>query len=113
MLALAIAGELALSSPATWPAWAIGSNSRLCLISVAVLSVAPLAALLAALRAGAPRLPAMAGAVAGLLAGSLAATLYATHCVDDSPLFVALWYPPPIALATLVGAVAGHRMLRW
>jgi hypothetical protein len=55
----------------------------------------------------------MAGAVAGLLAGSLAATLYATHCVDDSPLFVALWYPPPIALATLVGAVAGHRMLRW
>jgi hypothetical protein len=113
MLALAIAGELALSSPAAWPAWAIGSNSRLCLVSIAVLSVAPLAALLAALRAGAPRSPAMAGAVAGLLAGCLAATLYATHCIDDSPLFVALWYPPPIALATLAGAIAGHRMLRW
>jgi hypothetical protein len=113
MLALAITGELVLSPPATWPAWAIGSNSRLCLVSIAVLSVAPLAALLAALRAGAPRSPAMAGAVAGLLAGSLAAALYATHCVDDSPLFVALWYPPPIALATLAGAAAGHRMLRW
>jgi hypothetical protein len=39
--------------------------------------------------------------------------LYATHCVDDSPFFVAIWYPPPIALATLAGAIAGHRMLRW
>jgi len=113
MLALAVAGELAVSPASAWPASAIGSNSRLCLASIAVLSVAPLSALLPALRAGAPRSPAMAGAVAGLLAGSLAAFLYATHCVDDSPLFVALWYPPPVALAALVGAAAGQRVLRW
>jgi hypothetical protein len=55
----------------------------------------------------------MAGALAGLLAGSVGASLYAIHCTDDSPLFVALWYPPPIALAALAGAVTGYRLLRW
>jgi hypothetical protein len=78
-----------------------------------VLSVAPLVALLAAMRAGAPRSPAMAGAVAGLLAGGLGAVLYAIHCPDDSPLFVGLWYVPAIALVVLAGAAAGSRALRW
>ena len=113
MLALAIGAELAASPAATWPMWAVGKNSRLCLMSIAIMSVAPLVAALAALRAGAPRSPTAAGAVAGLLAGSVGATLYALHCPDDSPLFVALWYPPPIALATLAGAAAGSRLLRW
>jgi hypothetical protein len=70
-------------------------------------------ALLVALRAGAPQSPAMAGAVAGLLAGSLAALLYAIHCFDDSPLFVARWYLPAIAVVVLAGAAAGARALRW
>ena len=78
-----------------------------------VLSIAPLAALLVALRAGAPRSPAMAGAAAGLLAGGLAAMLYAIHCPDDSPLFVALWYVPAVALVALAGAAVGSRVLRW
>ena len=113
LLALAVAYELAMISPDQWHARAIGSNSRICLIAVPLLSIAPLVALLAALRAGAPSSPLTAGAVAGLLAGALAATLYATHCFDDSPLFVALWYTPAIALMVLLGAVAGHRLLRW
>ena len=70
-------------------------------------------ALLVALRAGAPRSPAMAGAAAGLLAGGLGAVLYAIHCADDSPLFVALWYVPAVALVVLAGAAAGSRVLRW
>jgi hypothetical protein len=70
-------------------------------------------ALLFALRAGAPRSAASAGAAAGLLAGGLAAALYATHCPDDSPLFVALWYIPAIALVASVGAACGSRLLRW
>jgi hypothetical protein len=65
------------------------------------------------MRAGAPRSPGIAGAAAGLLAGSLAATLYALHCFDDSPLFVAFWYVPAIALVMLGGAAAGSRALRW
>jgi hypothetical protein len=113
ILALAIGAELAVSPASSWPVRAIGSNSQICLVSVTLMSAAPLVALLVALRAGAPRSPATAGAVAGLLAGSLGATLYAFHCFDDSPLFVALWYAPPIALAVLAGAAAGARLLRW
>ena len=113
LLALTVAFELATMAPDQWFARAVGSNSRICLMAVPVLSIAPLLALLAALRAGAPRSPLMAGAVAGLLAGALAASLYAMHCVDDSPLFVALWYTPAIAIVTLLGAVAGRRVLRW
>jgi hypothetical protein len=69
--------------------------------------------MLIALRAGAPRSTALAGTVAGLIAGGLGATLYATHCTDDSPLFVALWYPIGIALVALAGRIAGERLLRW
>ncbi len=43
--------------------------SRICLVSIPMLSIAPLVALLIALRAGAPRSPSAAGAVAGGLAG--------------------------------------------
>jgi hypothetical protein len=69
--------------------------------------------MLVALRRGAPLRPGIAGAVAGLCAGGLGAALYATHCIDDSPLFVAVWYSLAIAVVSLVGAVAGSRMLRW
>jgi hypothetical protein len=84
-----------------------------CLASIPLLSMAPLAAMLVALRAGAPRSAGLAGAVTGLIAGGIGATLYATNCTDDSPLFVALWYPIAIALVALAGAVIGGRLLRW
>jgi hypothetical protein len=115
LLALAIAAgwELSFSPVATWSARAIGSNSKLCVVSIIAMSIAPLSALLLALRAGAPSSPGMAGAAAGLAAGGLAATLYATHCTDDSPMFVALWYIPAVLVITLVGAAAGRRVLRW
>lgn len=68
---------------------------------------------LLALRHGAPTSPALAGAVAGLAAGGLAATFYAAHCTDDSPLFVATWYPLAIAMLAAAGAVAGRLAVRW
>lgn len=113
MLVLAVGGELAASGGNAWWTRAVGTNSRLCLTAITLLSVAPLVSLLVAMRAGAPRSPGIAGAAAGLLAGSLAATLYALHCFDDSPLFVAFWYVPAIALVMLAGAAAGSRALRW
>lgn len=113
LLALAIGAEVTTSPASSWSARAIGSNSRLCLVSITTLSVAPLVILLIALRAGAPRSPATAGAAAGVLAGGLAAALYAIHCPDDSPLFVASWYVPAIAMVAGTGAAVGSRVLRW
>jgi hypothetical protein len=115
LLALAVAVGCELSSTAadTWIIRAVGTNSRLCLAAITGLAIAPLGALLVGLRAAAPRSPTMAGAAAGLLAGGFAAVLYATHCPDDSPLFVLVWYLPAIALVALAGATAGNRVLRW
>jgi hypothetical protein len=48
-----------------------------------------------------------------LLSAGLAATLYASHCTDDSPLFVATWYTIATALVTAIGALAGSRVLRY
>lgn len=112
VLAVGIAIDLAVqTSPVR--ARLIGSNALICLTAVPVLALPFLVAALVALRRGASTRPALSGAVAGLLAGGLAATLYAAHCVDDSPLFVATWYSLAIAAVTAVGAVAGHRLLRF
>lgn len=113
LLALAVAIELSVLPSGSWRAQLIGSNALLCLASVPLLALPILIAVLAALRQGAPVRPGLTGAVAGLLAGALGAALYAAHCIDDSPLFVAAWYSAAIALVTLVGALAGYRVLRW
>jgi hypothetical protein len=91
----------------------VGNNSKVCLIAIPLLSLPPLAAALIGLRHGAPARPAVAGAVAGLAAAGLAATLYASHCTDDSPLFVATWYTVATALVTAIGAFIGSRVLRF
>ncbi|MGE0341338.1 MAG: NrsF family protein, partial [Xanthobacteraceae bacterium] len=66
-----------------------------------------------ALRYGAPTQPTLAGAIAGLAAGGIAATFYALNCNNDSPLFVATWYPIAIGIVVLAGATIGSRLLRW
>jgi hypothetical protein len=91
----------------------IGDNSRYCLSAIPLLGLPLLAAALIGLRQGAPARPAVAGAVAGLLSAGLAATLYASHCTDDSPLFVATWYSIGAALLAAIGALAGSRVLRF
>jgi hypothetical protein len=48
-----------------------------------------------------------------MLSAGLAATLYASHCTDDSPLFVATWYTIATALVATIGALAGSKMLRF
>src|SRR5437879_11530362 len=90
----------------------VGNNSRLCRIAIPLMSLPLLAAALVGLRHGAPTRPAVAGAIAGLLSAGLAATLYASHCTDDSPLFVATWYTIATASVTAIGAGAGSRVLR-
>lgn len=113
VLALAIVVELVSVPASAWATRAVGTNALWCLATIPVLSLAPLAAILVALRDGAPRSPAAAGAAAGLMAGALGAAIYGTHCWDDSPLFVAIWYPLAIAAVVTAGALIGRRLLSW
>jgi hypothetical protein len=113
LLATGIAGELIASPPEAWWRLLIGSNALACLTLVPVLSLLPLAGILAALRYGAPSCPRFAGAAAGLLAGGIGGAVYAMHCSDDSPLFVMTWYGLSVAGVAALGAVLGARWLRW
>lgn len=108
-----IAADLAMPQRLGWEARMMGHNSRVCMVAIPALSLPVLAATLVALRHGATTRPAVTGAVAGLLSAGVAATLYASHCPDDSPLFVATWYTIATAAVTLLGAAAGSRVLRF
>ena len=35
------------------------------------------------------------------------------HCVDDSPLFIAVWYTIAVGMITGLGAFLGSRLLKW
>jgi hypothetical protein len=113
ILALGISGEMMLPQRLPMMTRMIGSNSRVCMIAIPLLSLPLLAAALIGLRHGAPTQPAVAGAIGGLLSAGLAATLYGSHCTDDSPLFVATWYTIAAAFVTALGALAGSRVLRF
>jgi hypothetical protein len=109
----AVAIELAIVPLSQWDDRLVGTNALVCLTMIPPLSLAPLAAALIMLRRGAPASPALAGAAAGVLAAACGATLYAFHCFDDSPLFVAVWYSLGALPVVALGALAGHRLLRW
>jgi hypothetical protein len=113
LLVAGIGGEMMI--PQRLPAMTrmMGKNSSSCLTTIPLMSLPLLAAALFGLRHGAPTRPAVAGAIAGLLSAGLAATLYASHCADDSPLFVATWYSIATALVAAIGALAGFRVLRF
>jgi hypothetical protein len=113
LLAAANIVELIVVPAALWGQRLIGANAMVCLESIPFLAAAPLVAVLLALRQGAPEHPALAGAAAGLLAGAIGAACYATHCPDDSPLFVTAWYTLAITFVIGIGALAGSRVLRW
>ena len=113
LLTAGIGGEMMMPQRLPMLTRLIGSNSRVCLTVIPLLSLPILVGALIGLRHGAPARPALAGAVAGLVSAGFAATLYASHCTDDSPLFVATWYTISTALVTAVGALAGSRLLRF
>jgi hypothetical protein len=108
-----IAVEMMLPQRLPTMARLIGSNSRVCMIAIPLMSLPLLAAALIGLRHGAPTQPAVTGAIGGLLSAGLAATLYGSHCTDDSPLFVATWYTIATAIVAAIGALAGSRLLRF
>jgi hypothetical protein len=113
LLGIGIASEMMMPQRLPMMTRLVGSNSRTCLMAIPMLSLPLLAAALIGLRHGAPTRPAVAGAFAGLVSAGLAATLYASHCTDDSPLFVATWYTLATLLVTALGALAGSKVLRF
>jgi len=113
LLACAAVLELLVLPESQWMNHLVGHNSRFCLTLIPLLSIGPLACLIAALRAGAPSSPGVAGAVAGLAASGIAATFYAANCTDDSALFVMTWYPMAILIVTTAGYLVGRQVLKW
>jgi hypothetical protein len=108
-----ITADIMLPETSPWMVRMRGGNSMVCLSAIPMLSLPLLIAALIGLRRGAATRPMLTGAVAGLVAGGIAATFYASHCVDDSPLFVATWYVIAIAFVAMVGAILGRWVLRW
>jgi hypothetical protein len=113
LLAAAVGLEMQATPPEHWQVSAFGSMPASCMKYIPMLSIAPFLAVFYALRHGAPSHPAAAGAAAGLLSAGIAAALYASFCVDDSPMFVAIWYVAGITVVVAVGALLGSRFLRW
>src|SRR3981081_1792489 len=113
LLVAGISGEMMMPQRMPGMMRLMGPVSSVVLPAMPLMSLPRLAAALVGLRRGAPTRPAVAGAIAGLLSAGLAATLYASHCTDDSPLFVATWYSIATALVTAIGALAGSKLLRF
>jgi hypothetical protein len=109
----AVIYELATIPAAAWLPHAMGMNGPVCAADIIFLSIAPLTAIVYALRQGAPMSPAFTGAAAGLLAGAMGATVFAMHCMEDSPLFVAIWYTLATGFMAMVGLLVGRYVLRW
>jgi hypothetical protein len=91
----------------------VGKTMVTCLVAIPLLSILPVAAVLAALRRGATTAPALAGFAAGVGGSGLSAMIYALHCTEDSPLFYVTWYGLAMAGVTLVATLVGQRLLRW
>ncbi|HXI07698.1 MAG: NrsF family protein [Bradyrhizobium sp.] len=113
LLVAGISGEMMMPQRAPMMTRLVGNNSRYCVILIPVMSLPLLLAALFGLRHGAPARPALSGAIAGMLSAGLAATLYASHCTDDSPLFLATWYTLATAIVAAVGALIGSRVLKY
>jgi len=113
LLAAGVVAELLVVPQGEWLTRLIGHNSMFCMRMIPLLAAPILAALIVALRAGAPLHPGLTGALAGAASAGIAALLYSSHCPDDSPLFVATWYPLATLICMGVGALAGRRFLAW
>lgn len=113
LLAAGVVVELIVVPSNEWLSRLVGHHSMFCMRMIPLLASPILAGLIVALRAGAPLHPALTGGLAGAASAGIAALIYASHCPDDSPLFVATWYPLATLVCIGVGALAGRRFLAW
>ncbi len=112
-LAAGVVVELFIVPQSAWMSRLMGANAMHCMITISMLAAPVLAALIVALREGAPLHPALTGALAGAASAGIAALFYASSCPDNLPLFVGTWYPLATLICMGVGALAGRRFLAW
>ena len=84
-----------------------------CVSSILFLSLPAMILTFVVMRKGAPTQPLFAGAVIGVLSASVGAMAYTLACKNDGTAFVAIWYTAACAIMAFIGAVLGHRVLRW
>ena len=113
LLAAGVVAELLVVPQSEWMSRLMGATALHCTITIPTLAAPILAALIVALRPGAPLYPGLTGAMAGAAAAGVGALVYASSCPGDSPLFVATWYPLATLICVAVGALAGRRFLAW
>ena len=92
-------------------AW-LGSTWLTCIASIAGFSLPVLGGVVWAFRRLAPTRLRLAGLLAGITSGSTAALVYALYCPETTATFLASWYTGGIAVAGLIGLLAGSRLLR-
>jgi hypothetical protein len=85
----------------------------LCVIEIAALSVLPAWALFAMVRRAAPLRPAWCGAMAMLAAVSIGAAATQFVCPLDDPAHQLVGHALPVAMLSMLGALAGQRYLNW
>ena len=88
-------------------------SSGRCLVCIVFFAAVSLAAVIWAVRKGAPTRLKLSGAIAGIVAGGIGAAAYAFNCTSDTIPFIAIWYGAAIALCAVIGALIGPRVLRW
>jgi hypothetical protein len=113
LLAGGAIAELLLVPQSKWMSRLVGEHAMRCTITIPMLAAPILAALIVALRAGASLHPGLTGALTGAASAGVEALVFAASCPDDSPLFVATWYPLATLICAGVGALAGRRFLAW
>ena len=107
---------LLLSQPQAREAMLRGAtrvSSARCLLCIMFFAAIPLAAVICAVRKGAPTRLKLCGGLAGIVAGGIGAVAYAFACTSDTIPFIAIWYGTAIVLCAVIGALLGPRVLRW
>ncbi len=116
LAALAVAFAVLLGQPQAWRELLRGAttvSSVRCLVLIMSFAAIPLAAVIYALRQGAPTRLKLCGGIAGIVAGGIGAAAYAFNCASDTIPFIAIWYSAAIIICAAIGSQVGPRVLRW
>jgi hypothetical protein len=116
LAALAVALAVLLGQPQAWAAMLRGAttiSSIRCMLLIVFFAAIPMAAVIYALRRGAPTRLKLGGGIAGIVGGGIGAAAYAFNCTSDTIPFIAIWYSAAILICAVIGSQLGPRVLRW